>query len=272
MNDWIIENELYIRLSFFLTIFTLTALGELLSPCKQLTGSKPIRWFSNLAIVVLNSVTIKFLFPILAVDIAYMATERQWGLMHWLDIPTPLATFIAVVLLDCAIYFQHVLFHHVPILWRLHRMHHSDVDIDVTTGARFHPLEIILSMLFKILIVMLIGAPVVAVIIFEVLLNLTAMFNHGNVKIPKKIDKYLRYLLVTPDVHRIHHSVDGTETNRNFGFCLTWWDMIFRTYQNQPKQGHTNMTIGLTIFRRSQESYLQRMLTQPFRNERNNRP
>ncbi|MCG7496183.1 sterol desaturase family protein [Vibrio sp. Of7-15] len=272
MSDWIVGNELYIRLGFFLTIFTLVAIGELIAPRKRLTGSKPTRWCSNLSIVVFNSITIKLLFPILAVDVSYIATENQWGLIHWFDIPAPVAIVTAIILLDCAIYFQHVLFHHVPFLWRLHRMHHTDVDIDVTTGARFHPLEIILSMIFKILIVVLLGAPVVSVIIFEVLLNLTAMFNHGNVKIPKKIDKYVRYFLVTPDVHRIHHSVDGTETNRNFGFCLTWWDLIFNTYQSQPKQGHTNMTIGLTIFRKPHESRLKNMLTQPFRDGKSESP
>jgi sterol desaturase/sphingolipid hydroxylase (fatty acid hydroxylase superfamily) len=210
--------------------------------------------------------------PFLAIDAALFAQQQHWGLIPSITnlYPSLSATFtitICIILLDAAIYLQHRLFHQIPLLWRLHRMHHSDLDIDVSAAIRFHPIEIILSMWIKIAVVIALGAPVVAVILFELLLNLTAMFSHSNIKLSVKFDRYLRYLFVTPDMHRVHHSINSSETNRNFGFCLPWWDRIFASYQDQPKMGHLNMQIGLPYFRQQQECQIQRMLTQPFRQE-----
>jgi sterol desaturase/sphingolipid hydroxylase (fatty acid hydroxylase superfamily) len=168
--------------------------------------------------------------------------------------------------MDFIIYLQHVLVHAVPLLWRLHRMHHADLDYDVTTGARFHPIEIILSMLIKFATIVVLGPPVVAVVIFEILLNATAMFNHGNVRLPLGLDRVLRLILVTPDMHRVHHSVEDDEANCNFGFSLPWWDRLFGTYRDQPRGGHEGMTIGIHKFRTPKEaSWLPGMLLLPFR-------
>jgi sterol desaturase/sphingolipid hydroxylase (fatty acid hydroxylase superfamily) len=171
---------------------------------------------------------------------------------------------LAVVVLDMAIYFQHRLFHAVPVLWRLHRMHHADLDLDVTTGARFHPLEILLSMAIKVAVVIALGAPAVAVVLFEILLNASSMFNHANLRLPLAVDGALRWLIVTPDVHRVHHSVIRAETDSNFGFSLSWWDRLFGTWRAQPEKGHDGMTIGLPVFRNPEQLRLDRMLVQPF--------
>jgi sterol desaturase/sphingolipid hydroxylase (fatty acid hydroxylase superfamily) len=187
-------------------------------------------------------------------------------------LPWGLATLLSVLLLDLAIYAQHVLFHAVPVLWRLHRMHHADLDIDVTTGVRFHPAEIVLSMLIKLAVVGLIGAPGAAVLIFEVLLNATSMFNHSNVAMPPAVDRIVRLLVVTPDMHRVHHSIERRETNSNFGFNFPWWDRLFGTYRPQPEQGHEGMTIGIEIFRDPAELRLDRMLLQPLRQEADGTP
>jgi sterol desaturase/sphingolipid hydroxylase (fatty acid hydroxylase superfamily) len=225
------------------------ALWEWLAPRRVLTVSKVLRWANNLGIVFLNTLLLRVLFPAAAVSMTVFAHSRGWGLFNHFETPYALAVLTSVVAMDLAIYLQHVMFHAVPALWRLHRVHHADLDFDVTTGARFHPIEIILSMLFKFAVIAVLGAPVLAVVIFEVLLNATAMFNHSNVRIPRGMDAVLRWLVVTPDMHRVHHSVERDETNSNFGFNLPWWDRLLGTYRGQPRAGHEAMTIGIDTFR-----------------------
>ncbi|MDJ0958388.1 MAG: sterol desaturase family protein [Arenicellales bacterium] len=249
MTDYIIQYEAPIRLGFFFSVFLIMASVELIWPRRKLSVSKVRRWTSNLGIVVLNTITIRLLFPTAAVGIALLAESRQWGLLHLLQMPYWTNVAISVVALDLIIYAQHVLMHKVPLLWRLHRVHHVDLDFDVTTGARFHPVEIVISMLIKFGSVLILGAPAAAVVIFEVLLNGTAMFNHGNVRLPPTVDGFLRLFLVTPDMHRVHHSVIHRETDSNYGFNLPWWDRLFGTYRAQPNAGHTGMTIGLDNIR-----------------------
>ena len=258
-------NEPAIRLGFFLGMFALMALWEVLMPRRRRAVSRWVRWPSNLGIVALNTVLLRFMIPTAAVGLAFIAEERGWGLLNRLSPPDWLAILLAVLVLDLAIYLQHVMFHAVPALWRLHRMHHADLDFDVTTGARFHPIEILLSMVIKLAVVVILGPPAVAVLIFEVVLNATSMFNHGNVLIPPHFDRALRWLVVTPDMHRVHHSVIPHETNSNFGFNLPWWDCLLGTYRAQPADGHQGMTIGLEQFRTQGDLRLDRMLVQPFR-------
>jgi sterol desaturase/sphingolipid hydroxylase (fatty acid hydroxylase superfamily) len=208
---------------------------------------------------------VRVLFPAAAVGLALLAEKRGWGLLNNLLISPWMGVVASVVLLNLAIYLQHVTFHAAPALWRIHRMHHADLDFDVTTGARFHPIEIVLSMLVKFGALAPLGAPALGVLIFEVLLNATSMFNHGNVRIAVGLDRYLRWLVVTPDMHRVHHSVVVNETNSNFGFNLPWWDRLLGTYRDQPAAGHEGMTIGIEQFRAMRELRLDRMLLQPFR-------
>ncbi|MEK7261614.1 MAG: sterol desaturase family protein, partial [Pseudomonadota bacterium] len=249
MTEFILHNEVAIRLGFFIGVLTIMALWEILAPRRALTTSKSWRWISNLGIVFLNSLLLRLLFPVAAVGLAAYATGHGWGLFNQFQAPFWVAVIASVVALDLAIYLQHVMFHAVPAFWRLHRMHHADLDFDVTTGARFHPIEIILSMLIKFAVIAVLGPPVVAVIVFEVLLNATAMFNHSNVRIPQPVDSFIRRLIVTPDMHRVHHSIEDHETNSNFGFNLSIWDRLFGTYQDQPDAGHEAMTIGIRDFR-----------------------
>ena len=258
-------NEAAIRLGAFVGVFVAMALWEAAAPRRQRTYSRLMRWPSNLAIVVLNTALVRVLLPATAVSLALLGAQRGWGLMNNLMLPAWGKVAASVLLLDLAIYLQHVMFHAVPALWRLHRMHHADLDFDVTTGARFHPIEIVLSMLIKFGVVVALGAPAVGVLIFEVLLNATSMFNHGNVRIPAGIDRRLRWLTVTPDMHRVHHSIVASETNSNFGFNLPWWDHLLGTYRDQPAAGHAGMTIGIEQFRTARELWLDRMLLQPLR-------
>lgn len=265
MRDFLLNHEPQVRLFCFFGIFALMAIWELLAPRRALTASKPLRWASNLGLVVLNSVLLRLLFPAAAMGMALLATDRHWGLLNNVDLPAGLEVLLAVIALDSAIYLQHVLFHAVPALWRLHRVHHADLDFDVTTGARFHPIEIILSMLIKFMVIAALGPAPLAVLIFEVLLNTTAMFNHSNVRLPAGIDAVLRLFVVTPDMHRVHHSIEDHETNSNFGFNLPWWDRLFGTYQAQPDAGHNAMTIGLRELRAPRlVSALPGMLWLPF--------
>jgi len=249
MLQAILQNELTIRLGAFFGVLVAVALGEIAFPRRQLTVSKPRRWASNLGIVFVNSALVRVLLPITAAGFAVLAASRGWGVFNNFAAPVWFAVLASVVILDFAIYLQHVMFHAVPLLWRLHRMHHADLDFDVTTGARFHPIEIILSMLIKFAVIAVIGAPAVAVIIFEVLLNATAMFNHGNLRLPAGFDRVLRLFIVTPDMHRVHHSIEDHETNSNFGFNLSLWDRVFGTYKAQPDAGHEAMTIGIRDYR-----------------------
>ncbi|QEO45989.1 sterol desaturase family protein [Vibrio cholerae] len=256
-----------IRLAIFFSVLVICALWESNRPRKTLSQSKRIRWLNNLGLVGFNSLLITALMPILAFSAAQWAQSQQFGLLYWLEIPPFIALFVAVVLLDAVIYWQHLLFHRIPWLWRLHRMHHADQDIDVTTGSRFHPLEIMISAWIKIGAVTLLGASPLAVVVFEILLNASAMFNHSNAKLPYKIDQWLRLLVVTPDMHRVHHSVLVHETHSNFGFFLSIWDKMFHTYIAQPEMGHERMKIGFPLFRQAREQWLDKMLTQPFRDK-----
>ncbi|MDF1578843.1 MAG: sterol desaturase family protein [Desulfobulbales bacterium] len=258
------EHEATIRLGFFFGILAMVALGELFSPRRALTMSRPVRWFSNLAVVAVDTLAVRLLFPIIGVQVAMAARENGWGLLNIVDPPAWLGVLIGILLLDLVVYLQHVMFHTVPLLWRLHMMHHADLDIDVTTGLRFHPIEILISMVIKMTVIAALGPTVMTVIIFEIILNGTAMFNHGNLKLPIKLDRYLRLLVVTPDMHRVHHSVTIRETNSNFGFNFPWWDRILGTYRAQPVLGHEKMTIGLAQFRDPGQNNLFRMLLMPF--------
>lgn len=265
INEFIMSNEVIIRLSFFLGIFAVMAIWEFVAPRRALTVSKVVRWTNNLALVFLNSFILRLLFPAAAVGMAAFASEQGWGLLNYYNVQTVIAAFVSVMVMDFIIYLQHVLVHAIPVLWRLHRVHHADPDFDVTTGARFHPIEVILSMLIKFATIILLGPPVVAVVIFEVMLNAAAMFNHSNVRLNLVLDKWLRLLLVTPDMHRVHHSVEDDETNSNFGFNLPWWDRLFGTYRDQPRGGHENMILGIhTYHDPKQVSWLHGMLLLPF--------
>jgi sterol desaturase/sphingolipid hydroxylase (fatty acid hydroxylase superfamily) len=257
-------DEIKIRILFFITIFILVALWEHLAPRRALTTSKKMRWFSNLTITFLNPLLLRLVFPVLAINMALIARERGWGLLNNFDFPYWLDLTIGIIALDLIIYLQHVIFHAIPIFWRRHMMHHADLDYDLTTGLRFHPIEIILSMGIKMSVVAILGPPVAAVLIFEIILNSAALFNHGNVSLPKKIDRILRYIVVTPDMHRVHHSVVIRETNSNYGFNLPWWDRLFGTYCDQPAKGHTDMNIGLSQFREPQKLTLPWLLALPF--------
>jgi sterol desaturase/sphingolipid hydroxylase (fatty acid hydroxylase superfamily) len=245
----VIPHEPIIRLACFAGVLLLMALWEVLAPRRRLTVGRPLRWASNLGLVALDTLLVRFLIPTGAVGLALLAAERGWGVLNNLSLPAWLAVALAVVALDLVIYLQHVMFHAVPLLWRLHRVHHADLDFDATTGVRFHPVEILLSMGIKIGAVVLLGTPALAVLLFEVLLNATSVFNHGNVRLPGWLDRVLRLVLVTPEMHRVHHSTNPRETNSNFGFNLPWWDYLLGTYRAQPAAGHEAMTIGLEEFR-----------------------
>lgn len=258
------KDKIAIRLGFFIIIFASLTIWELLAPRRSLTTSKRVRWLSNLSIIMLNTVLINLLLPILPVGLALVAEKKGWGLFNYFDCPYWLAVIAGVLLLDLVIYLQHVMFHAVPALWRLHMMHHADLDFDVTTGLRFHPIEIFLSGCIKLAAVVLFGPPVLAVVGFEVLLNMTSMFNHSNLYIASSADRLLRLLVVTPDMHRVHHSVIIKETNSNFGFNFPWWDRLLGTYRDQPAAGHQGMTIGLSQFRDVKRLTLPWLLALPF--------
>lgn len=265
MSEFLLGHEPLVRLSAFASVFTVMALWEVLAPRRRQAVTRVRRWPSNLGIVALDTLLVRILFPTTAVGLALVAEAKGWGLFHVFGLPVWAAVILGVVLLDLAIYLQHVLVHAVPALWRLHRMHHADLEFDVTTGARFHPIEILLSMVLKMMVITALGAPAVAVLVFEVLLNATAMFNHSNIRLPAVLDRVLRTFVVTPDMHRIHHSVVPRETNSNFGFNLSLWDRLFGTYRAEPAAGQVGMTIGIEQFRDPAEQRLDRMLTQPFR-------
>lgn len=252
------------RLGFFISAFALIALFEVLAPRRVFTTSKRKRWTSNLMIIALNPVSVHLFFPVLPVGMALIASERNWGLLNNLDLPFWLETAIGVLLLDLTVYFQHVLHHAIPLLWRLHMVHHADLDYDLTTGLRFHPIEIIVSMALKLAAVAALGPSTLAVLVFEIILNATAMFNHSNIHIPIGIDRLLRLAVVTPDMHRVHHSVVIRETNSNYGFAFPWWDRFFGTYKAQPDRGHEQMTIGLSQFRDINQQTIFQLLVMPF--------
>ncbi len=264
-TEFVMVNEVPIRLGFFFGIFSIMALWETVLPRRQLLASKAVRWTNNLGLVFFNSFVLRLAFPAAATGMALFANSQGWGLFNYIETPFWIALIVSVVVMDFFIWLQHVMVHAVPLLWRLHRVHHADLDFDVTTGARFHTLEILLSMLIKFAVILLLGPPVLAVVIFEVVLNATAMFNHSNVRIPTGIDRILRLFVVTPDMHRVHHSIEDDETNSNFGFNLPWWDRLFGTYRAQPRAGHAAMTIGIHSFRENKWcSWLPGMLAIPF--------
>jgi sterol desaturase/sphingolipid hydroxylase (fatty acid hydroxylase superfamily) len=245
----VLSHEPVVRFACFAGVLLLMALWEALAPRRRPAVARPARWFSNLGLVALDTLAVRFLVPLGAVGAAVVAAERGWGVLNNVALPGWLAVVLSVVALDLAIYLQHLMFHAVPLLWRLHMVHHADLDFDATTGVRFHTLEILLSMLIKMATVALLGAPALAVVLFEVLLNATSLFNHGNVRLPAWLDRVLRLVVVTPEMHRVHHSVHPRETNSNFGFNLPWWDYLFGTYRAQPADGHEGMTVGLSQFR-----------------------
>jgi sterol desaturase/sphingolipid hydroxylase (fatty acid hydroxylase superfamily) len=264
-NELILQNEMLIRLGFFFGIFAVMAIWEVVAPRRALTVSKVVRWANNLGLVFMNSIILRLIFPAAAVGMAAFTGEQGWGIFNYYDVSRVVAVVASVVAMDFVIYLQHVMVHAVPILWRLHRVHHADMDFDVTTGARFHTIEIILSMLIKFATIIVLGPPVVAVVIFEVVLNATAMFNHSNVRLPPGLDRVLRWFVVTPDMHRVHHSVEDDEANSNFGFNLPWWDRLLGTYRDQPRAGHENMQIGIHTYRNPRlVSWLHGMLLLPF--------
>ena len=256
-----------IRLAAFAGVFAVMAAWELLAPRRKQAIGRGWRWPNNLGVVVVDTLLVRLLFPTTAVGLALACRGARLGPLQRVALPAWVGVLLSVVILDLAIYLQHVLFHAVPALWRLHRMHHADLEFDVTTGLRFHPIEILLSMVIKFGVVAALGAPAVAVLIFEVLLNATSMFNHSNVRMPLGLDRVLRWIVVTPDMHRVHHSILPRETNSNFGFNLPWWDRLFGTYRAQPAAGHEGMTIGIEQFRDPRELRLDRMLLQPFRGD-----
>ncbi|WP_150466704.1 sterol desaturase family protein [Francisella sp. SYW-9] len=258
-------HDSWIRLSFFIGIFLVVSLWELIAPMRKLKISKKKRWFNNLVLVVLNTLVLRIIFPTTAVGVALLCNDYGLGLLNILDMPLWSKIIIAFLVLDFAIYTQHVLFHYLPLLWRFHKVHHVDLDYDVTTGLRFHPVEIILSMLIKFTVICFIGAPVLAVIIFEITLNGLALFNHGNIRLFRKLDNFLRFFIVTPNVHMVHHSTILSETNSNFGFNLVFWDKLLGTYKKQPKKNYKSMDIGLDQYKDSNITQnLKNMLKIPF--------
>ena len=266
LEAFILAYEPAIRLASFVTIFTVVGMWELVAPRRSLTVSKALRWSANLGLVALNTVLLRLLFPLAAVGMAAFGTANGWGLLNHCEVPLWIAVPVAVIAMDFVIWLQHVMVHAVPALWRLHQVHHADLDYDLTTGARFHPVEIGLSMLIKFAPITVLGPPVLAVVIFEVLLNATAMFNHGNIRLPAGVDRALRWFVVTPDMHRVHHSVEDDETNSNFGFNLPWWDRLFGTYRAQPRAGHDAIVIGIHGHTDPREvARLDGMLLMPFK-------
>jgi sterol desaturase/sphingolipid hydroxylase (fatty acid hydroxylase superfamily) len=265
MGRAFVDYEPIVRLGAFAGVLAVMALWEMAAPRRALSLERRSRWPGNIGIVVVDTLLVRILFPTATIGIAMLCEANGWGLFNLVRLPFLVSVVASLLLLDLAIYAQHVLFHAVPMLWRLHRMHHADLDIDVTTGIRFHPLEIILSLLIKFAVVTALGAPPIAVLIFEVLLNATSMFSHANVRLPHWLDRIVRLLVVTPDMHRVHHSILRAETDSNFGFNFPWWDRMFGTYRAEPEAGHDRMTIGIEDFRHVAELRLDRMLLQPFR-------
>jgi sterol desaturase/sphingolipid hydroxylase (fatty acid hydroxylase superfamily) len=264
LSEFIVLHEATIRMGFFVGIFGIVALLELAVPRRPLTTSKRGRWFNNIGIVIINTVVLRVFVPAGALGISVWIGRQGWGVFNYMNWPIWIEVILSVILLDFVIYLQHLMFHAVPLLWRLHMMHHADLDYDLTTGTRFHPIEIIISMGIKAAAISVLGASPVSVIIFEILLNGTAMFNHGNLYIPLGVDRILRLMVVTPDMHRVHHSVFPSETNSNFGFNLPWWDRLMGTYRAQPTKGHDGMTIGLNQFRDPARLTLPHIIALPF--------
>ncbi|MGP8304970.1 sterol desaturase family protein [Vibrio sp. YIC-376] len=265
MTETAFNDPSWLRLSCFIGVLLICTLWEIKLPRKTLTVSRTFRWVNNLSLVALNSVIVALIMPIAAFQAAVIVSDNQWGVFHLMSVPIWLNIPLSVVLLDFVIYMQHIVFHRIPFLWQIHRMHHADLDIDVTTGARFHPIEIVISMVVKIGAVCVLGVSPIAIVIFEIVLNASAMFNHSNARLALPVDAWLRKVIVTPDMHRVHHSVIPRETHSNFGFFLSVWDRLFGTYRAQPELGHDHVVIGLPDIRDEQEQRLDKLITQPFR-------
>lgn len=272
MDHTFTAGEPLVRLACFAGVFLLMAIWEIAAPRRTRAAPRSVRWTSNLGVVALDTLLIRIVVPTAVAGVALQAEAAHWGLLGLVSWPLWIKIAIAVVALDLTIYLQHVVFHAIPSLWRLHRMHHADLDIDVSTGVRFHPLEMLLSLVIKMVVVAGLGAPALAVLVFEILLNATSMFSHSNVRLPDGIDRIVRWIVVTPDMHRVHHSIEAVETNSNFGFNFSLWDRIFGTYRPAPRAGHLGMTVGIEQFRDPRELWLDRMLTQPFREGRGPQP
>jgi len=263
-----ITDDPLLRPLIFGILLILFAVCERLLPRRALTHGRISRWSGNLGVLVIGSIVARAILPVAPIGVAIWAQRQDVGLFNVIDIPVLLAGILAFLMLDLWIYAQHRLFHWAPLLWRLHRMHHTDMDLDVTSGLRFHPLELLLSLILKIIAVCALGVPPVAVVVFEIVLNATSMFNHSNLALPLKLDAALRLIVVTPDMHRVHHSIRPRETNSNFGFNIPWWDRLFGTYVSEPVDSHTSMTIGLPIFRDHRATRLKQLLIQPFIEDR----
>ena len=251
-----------IRIAAFIGVLLVLLLWETVYQRKERVDSRAVRSVKNLGLVAVNNLILRIAIPVVPASFALFAGSRGWGLFNYFETPTAVQWLATILILDFIIYIQHVLFHALPVLWRLHMIHHADLDIDATTGLRFHPLEIIISLFIKLAAVAVFGFPAGAVILFEIILNATSMFNHSNIYIPLPADQWIRRIIVTPDMHRVHHSVIVTESNSNFGFNLSWWDRLCGTYQAQPAAGHKNMTIGLSQYR--EPLSLWRILSMPF--------
>ncbi|TNF86675.1 MAG: sterol desaturase family protein [Gammaproteobacteria bacterium] len=262
--DTLSDSDIQIRAILFASLLLLMAAGELAAPRRQLRLSRMNRWLPNLAVGALNILILRIGFPMLGLGLAFLVADAGWGLFQLLNIPFAAGFILSLLGLDLLIWAQHRLFHRVPWLWRLHRMHHTDPDFDVTTAVRFHPFEAVISMLIKSAAVVLLGIEPLAFLVFEITLSSTSLFNHGNLKLPDNLDRILRWIIVTPDMHRVHHSVILSEQNSNFGFNLPWWDRLFGTYRAAPEQGHEQMAIGTGTFNAAGDQYLAKMLVQPF--------
>lgn len=259
--------EPVLRLVAFFGVFAVLAVWEVLAPRRARSQTRRRRWSINLGLSALNTVVLRLAFPAAAVGAALWAAEGGWGLLNIFAAPGWLAVGVSIVILDLAVYGQHRLSHAVPWLWRVHRLHHIDLDVDVTTATRFHPVEMVLSMLWKIAVVVALGAPAVAVLVFEILLNAAAMFSHSQIRLPPAIDRPLRLLLVTPDMHRVHHSIHRDETDSNYAFLLSVWDRLFRSYRDQPRDGHETMALGVEGYRSPGSLSFIGLLLGPFRRD-----
>jgi sterol desaturase/sphingolipid hydroxylase (fatty acid hydroxylase superfamily) len=259
----ILTDAVTIRLVSFLGMLTFMAGWEIVAPRRTLIAPKNTRWITNLSLIFLSTFVVRLL-PFQAIGLALLAKDHGWGILNNVSLPYWISVAIGVLCLDLTIYLQHALFHAIPIFWRFHMVHHIDLDFDVTTGIRFHPVEMLLSMGIKLAAIIFWGTPVLAVVIFEVLLNATSMFNHGNVRLSSPLDRVMRLFVVTPDMHRVHHSVIVKEHNSNFGFNFPWWDRLFGTYEDQPVAGHVEMTIGLSHFQDPTRLTLPWLLVLPF--------
>lgn len=264
--DVISDSDIQLRAALFTILLLLIMAGELVAPRRTLRLQRLYRWLPNLAIGAVNILVLRVALPMFGLGLAYLVADSGWGLLRLLEVPYAAGFALSLLALDLLIWAQHLLFHRVPWLWRLHRMHHTDPDFDVTTAVRFHPLEAVLSMLIKSVAILALGIEPLAFLTFEIILSSTSLFNHGNLRLPIVLDRVLRWLIVTPDMHRVHHSVRFEEQNSNFGFNLPWWDHLFRTYRAQPQQGHTQMQIGTGNFAGQDDQYLAQLLAQPFRN------